>query len=90
MSHPDEYGRRAEPVVAPFPKKWTEEEPSRPSPSDLEDGILLIAKWMCWLTYNDMMELAKSLMGNDYKPPASPNEMAELLHRWAKAKTGHG
>lgn len=47
-----------------------------------------IAEDMLWLPYGSMMTFAKEVLGNDGAAPKTANEMADVIHRWAKERAG--
>lgn len=42
-----------------------------------------IAKRLLWLPYGDMVEMCEAIMAGD-KKPATGDELARLIHEWAK------
>lgn len=61
-------------------------EPDFTNDPDQRAKLMLdqIADDLLWIPYGAMMDFAREVLGNDGAAPKTPNEMADVLHRWAK------
>lgn len=45
-----------------------------------------IADDFLWIPYGTMMEFARGVLANDGSAPKTPNEIADVIYQWAKAR----